>query len=66
MPRENMKIKTTITGINTILKLRFVPEMIIMRKRGTREKIKCTTEDTTTETGKIDFGRYNLLIRLRF
>jgi hypothetical protein len=61
-----MKIKITITGINTILRLRFVPEKIIRRKRGTREKIKCTTEDATTEIGKIDFGRYNLFIRLRF
>jgi hypothetical protein len=40
-----------------------VPEKIIMRKRGIREKRKWTSEDATTEIGKIDFGRYNLLIR---
>ncbi len=60
-----MKIRQRTNGSNIMFWFSDVPERIIIANNGTREKKKWTNEDTTTETGKIDLGRYNLFIRLR-
>ena len=65
MPSAKRKMRAITTGMSTILMLRLVPERITTIKRGTSANRKCTSDDITTERGKIDLGIYSLFIRLR-
>jgi hypothetical protein len=64
-PKENSITIPIRSGRTKIFKLKGVPERIKITKRGTREKTKWISPEKITERGKIDFGRYILLIRLR-
>jgi hypothetical protein len=66
MPREKTKTTATTKGSNRREKPGLMPDKRMIMKSGTREKMKCTSDDETMESGKTAFGKYILLMRLRF